>query len=222
MDAQGSDKEAKSYLQIIACYRNKKEKFRRAIDENWSQALCDYEGHAEFMNLSRKQKLRFIVLMFKGEGKTFFKNDVKHLAFWPEVGTVPSQGYNSHARSRAIIDEIRGLRLNKFTNDAKQEGEALQNLARCIEKLVLQCLDERNSDGDKRYVLCNAVKACQWADMTISALAGYNKTYKTFLQSQNHGRQDGNRQHRSFVRGSELSNSQAHAVNDANANEVEV
>lgn len=71
--------------------------------------------------------------MFKDDAKTFYKNEVRHLSSWHQVTAVLGGSYNIYARSRAIIHEIRSLKLGTFVEDSKHEGEVLQALARRIE-----------------------------------------------------------------------------------------
>lgn len=89
----------------------------------------------------------------------------------------------------------------------------MQKLARRIEKLVPQCLMGRNSDGDKRDAIYYAAWGWPWAAMPITALAGSNKTYKSFLDElttaqQNHrirtGKSSSNKT-RSYIRSAEVS-----------------
>lgn len=121
---------------MSACYRTENGKFEGSTEEDWSQALCDYEDHFDGLNPTCSQKLWFLGIMFKGDTNNFFKNEVKHLTSWPKEIVVLSERYNSHSRRRAIIDEIRSMKLDRFMNEAKHEGEALQMLARRIERLV--------------------------------------------------------------------------------------
>lgn len=49
-------------------------KFGGTTEEDWLQALRNYHNHADGLNLSRSQKLRFISVIFKGDAKTFYKS----------------------------------------------------------------------------------------------------------------------------------------------------
>lgn len=63
------------------------------------------------------------------------------------------------------------------------EGQALQKLARRIEKLVPQCPSGENSDKAKRETLYYAVRMMEWAQSSFSGSAGmrYKNPYKVFL-----------------------------------------
>lgn len=89
--------------------------------------------------------------------------------------------YNGQARKRSIVDELRAMTLHDFVADNLTEGEALQKMARRIERLVPQCPPGKNTDGDKRDTLYYAVRMFDWAQLPITGLAGSNKSYKEFL-----------------------------------------
>lgn len=74
-----ADKVCKLYGQMVNCYRSEEEKVGGAEDEDWKQMLSDYEGHAKLFELNRKQNLRFITVIFKGDKRTVYKDEVKHL-----------------------------------------------------------------------------------------------------------------------------------------------
>lgn len=52
---------------------------------------------------------------------------------------VLSERYNSEARMRKIVDEIKDLNINQYIPKVKYEGDALQMLACRIENFVPQC-----------------------------------------------------------------------------------
>lgn len=49
------------------------------MDEYWCQALVDNKRYAEYLGLGGNQNLHYVVAIFQGDSKTFYKDEVFHL-----------------------------------------------------------------------------------------------------------------------------------------------
>lgn len=131
--------------------------------------------------MSQQQKLEFLPLILKDNAEQFFFDELEQLNNWGEVLRIMNYRYNGQARKRSIVDELCDMTLHDFIDDNITAGEALQKMARRIERLVPQCPPGKNTDSDKRDMLFYAVRMFDWAQQPITTLAGSNKSCKEFL-----------------------------------------
>ena len=154
------------------------------MEENWTIKLSRYSRVCQQLGLSRQQKVSFIHIIFTGDAEQFFFDELSGIEDWNVIVDVLNRIYNNPAKSRAIMDELRSIKLNDFHDNGRNtDGEALQLLARRIEKLAPKCPPGANDNKSKREYLYYAVRTVEWAQCTINDLvrSGYSKKYKDFL-----------------------------------------
>ena len=167
---------------VMSRYNQDRQRFGGSTQDNWTIALAKYDRMASELGMSPGQKLQLIHHMFRDDAEHFYYDELQEVRSWEEMVSILDKRYNGPARQQSIIDELRTMTIQDFSNSTEHEGQSLQKLARRIERLVPQCQPGRNGDRDKRDALYYAVRSCEWSSGPITSLSTFaGKPYKQFL-----------------------------------------
>ena len=120
------------------------------------KAFQKYDGYCKKMKIPPDLRASYIQLMLRDEAEDFFFTEINNQCGddYNAIIHLMSNRYNSSPRKRAMLDEVRNLKLKQFVEEEPTDAQALTKLAQKIEKIVQ--LDQPDNDDRSKHELLRA------------------------------------------------------------------